>query len=332
MSKRILTGVKPTGAPHIGNYFGTFRPALARADEYDEAYWFIANYHALNQIQDAAELENNTLSIAATWLACGLNPESAQLYAQSDIPEVFELETMLNSFTPKGWMNKAHAYKAANDINEAEGRPSDDGISMGLYTYPILMAADILVFDANVVPVGKDQIQHVEIARDIAQKINHHYEDDLFVLPEHRVEDSVGTIVGIDGRKMSKSYNNIIPLFADRDERQNAINKIVTDSSAPDEEKQVEGTPLFTLFQLVSTPEEATALKTDLEQGKLGWGDAKQQLGDAMDKFFGEMTTEYNRLMANPDEIRSVLQAGANRVRPSAQEHLQRLRSAMGVI
>ena len=329
---RILTGVKPTGIPHIGNYFGTFEPALRRAGEYDEAFWFIANYHALNQIQDAEQLEHNTLSIAATWLACGLDPNEAFLYAQSDIPEVFELETMLNSFTPKGWMNKAHAYKAAADKNTEANKPTDDGVSMGLYTYPILMAADILIFDANVIPVGKDQVQHVEIARDIAQKINQHAGQDLFVLPEHRIEENVGTIVGVDGRKMSKSYNNVIPLFSTAEDRQNAINKIVTDSTAPEDPKEAEGTPLLTLFSLVATPEETEAFKSELEAGGLGWGDAKKRLGEKMDSYFSSMSAEYFRLMDNPDEVRAILRDGAEKVRPLAHEHIAKLRSAMGVI
>ncbi len=332
MSKRILTGVKPTGTPHLGNYFGTFEPALRRAAEYDDAFWFIANYHALNQIQDADVLEQNTLSIAATWLACGLDPNSANLYAQSDIPEVFELETILNSFTPKGWMNKAHAYKAAADKNTEAGKPTDEGVSMGLYTYPVLMAADILIFGANVVPVGKDQVQHVEIARDIAQKINSQYESELFVLPEHRIEEEVGTIVGIDGRKMSKSYNNVIELFASAEDRQKSINKIVTDSSAPEDKKEVAGTPLLAIFQLVSTPEEATAFQTELEQGQIGWGDAKKSLGEKMDERFGAMTSMYNDYMSRPDDLRALLRQGADKVRPIAQETIANLRKTMGII
>ena len=332
MSKTILTGVKPTGITHIGNYFGALEPALRRAAEYDQSFWFIANYHALNQIQDRELLEHNTLSIAATWLACGLDPSTANLYVQSDIPEIFELETILNSFTPKGWMNKAHAYKAASDSNDAAGRPSDEGVSMGLYTYPILMAADILIFDAEVVPVGKDQVQHVEIARDIAQRVNHQFDQDLFVLPQYKIEEEVGTILGVDGRKMSKSYDNVIPLFATAEDRQAAINKIVTDSSAPQENKTVEGTTLFSLFELVSSEDAATTLKADLENGRMGWGDAKKQLGDNMQKYFSDMTDRYNTLMSNPDEIKNILSNGAEKVRPIAQSHLKKLRQTMGII
>lgn len=333
MSKqRILTGVKPTGTPHVGNYFGTLEPAIRRAKEYEESFLFIANYHALNQIQDSAELERLTLSIAATWMACGLDTDHTFMYAQSDIPEVFELETILNSFTPKGWMNKAHAYKAAADKNNEEGKPADDGVSMGLYTYPVLMAADILIFQAQTIPVGKDQVQHVEIARDIAQRINSQYGQDLFVLPEHQIEEQVGTIPGIDGRKMSKSYNNIIELFSDAEARQNSVNKIVTDSSMPEDNKEVDGTPLFELFKLVSTPEQASDLKTELEQGKIGWGDAKKLLAQNMDAKFSDMTAEYNRLISNPDEIRQKLGDGADKVRPLAQENLQNLRKVMGII
>lgn len=332
MSTRILTGVKPTGTPHLGNYFGTFEPALRRAAEYDDAFWFIANYHALNQIQDRDTLEHNTLSIAATWLACGLDPNTANLYAQSDVPEVFELETMLTSFTPKGWMNKAHAYKAAADKNEADSNHADDGVSMGLYTYPILMAADILIFNANVIPVGKDQVQHVEIARDIAQRINSHYSAELLVLPEYRIEDNVGTIVGTDGRKMSKSYDNVIPVFATLEERQKAINQIVTDSSAPEDKKEVEGTTIFSLYQLVASDDEAQDFKTRLEAGGMGWGDAKKELGEKMNAYFGDMTNTYNDYMSRPDDLRGLLRDGASKVRPIAQETIANLRKAMGII
>lgn len=332
MSTRILTGVKPTGIPHLGNYFGTFEPALRRASEYDDAFWFIANYHALNQIQDAAQLEHNTLSIAATWLACGLDPNTANLYTQSDVPEVFELDTLLTSFTPKGWMNKAHAYKAAADKNNESQKPTDDGISMGLYTYPVLMAADILLFDANIIPVGKDQVQHVEIARDIAQKINTHYGAELFVLPEHRIEEEVGTIVGTDGRKMSKSYENVIPIFASPEDRQKAINKIVTDSSEPTDTKEVVGTALHSLLQLVANEDAVAKITEALETGNMGWGDAKKLLGEHMHSYFGSMSDEYFRLMDNPDEVRAILREGAEKVRPIATEHVAKLRSALGIL
>lgn len=333
MSTRILTGIKPTGTPHLGNYFGTFQPALARAQDYDEAFWFIANYHALNQIQNSEELTQNTLSIAATWIACGFTPNTvSHLYAQSDIPEIFELTQVLNSFTPKGWMNKAHAYKAAADQNAANQKPVDDGISMGLYTYPVLMAADILAFDANTVPVGKDQVQHVEIARDIAQKINAQYSQQLFVLPEHRVEADVGTIPGIDGRKMSKSYNNVIPLFASADERQKAINLIVTDSTKPAEPKQVEGTALFNLYKLVANAKQTDDFERRMANGGVGWGDAKNELGELMESYFGSMSAEYFRLMDNPDEVRATLRDGAEKVRPIAQETLARVRATVGIL
>ena len=333
MSKRILTGIKPTGTIHIGNYFGTFEPALRTSDEYDEAFWFVANYHALNQIQDSEVLGHNTLSTAAAWLAFGLKTDDNNfLYTQSDIPEIFEITTILTSFTPKGWMNKAHAYKAAADANNEAGNPVDDGVSMGLYTYPILMAADILAPSANVVPVGKDQVQHVELARDMAQRINSHYGKDVFTLPEHRVEEHVGTIIGTDGRKMSKSYDNVIPVFATPEDRQKTINQIVTDSSAPEDNKEFTGTTLHSLFELVSDEEQLAEVTAKLEGGQMGWGDAKKLLGEYMESYFGSMSAEYFRLMDNPDEIRAILREGAEKVRPIATENLANLRESMGII
>lgn len=331
MTKRFLSGIKPTGTPHLGNYFGMIEPALSMVGDYDESFLFVANVHALNQVQDKARLEELTLSITATYLACGLDPEKTHVYLQSDIHEDQVLSTLLSGFTPKGWMNKAHAYKAASDKNTADGKPVDDGVSMGLYTYPILMAADILLFDANVVPVGKDQIQHVEIARDIAIRVNSQYGQAVLVPPEVRVKEDFELVVGLDGRKMSKSYGNIIPLFASPDERLEVVKKIVTDSSAPDAKKQVAGTPLYEIFNLVADDADAAVFKAALEDGQMGWGEAKAELAQQLDKRFGSMTTEYNRLMSNPQEIKSILADGAERVRPIAEEVLQRVKAAIGV-
>lgn len=327
-----MTGIKPTGSPHLGNYFGAIVPALKMAAEYDQANFFIANYHGLNQIQNSEKLKELTLSIAATWLACGLDPNTTNIYAQSDIPEIFELETILTSFTPKGWMNKAHAYKAISDANTTENNPIDDGVSMGLYTYPILMAADILIFNTNVVPVGKDQIQHVEIARDIALKINSHYDSEILTLPDYKIAKSVETVIGIDGRKMSKSYDNVIPIIADYDSRQKIINKIVTDSSAPDEPKTAEGSSIYELYKLIASDSESDDFKNRLENGKLGWGDAKQELGQKMNDYFADTNSKYNQLMENPEEIQKILETGAQKVRPIAKATLNRVRDMIGII
>ena len=330
MTKRFLSGVKPTGTPHLGNYFGMIEPALSMVGDYDESFLFIANVHALNQVQDATRLEDFTLSITATYLACGLDPNKTHIYLQSDIPEDQVLATILQSFTPKGWMNKAHAYKAATDKNSADNKPVDDGVSMGLYTYPILMAADILLFDANVVPVGKDQIQHVEIARDIANRVNSQYGTNVLTPPEVLVKEDVQTITGLDGRKMSKSYDNIIPLFATPSERREAVNKIVTDSSPPDAKKRVEGTPLFELYSLVADQPATTTFKSELETGNMGWGDAKAQLAEQLDERFGTMTEAYNKLMANPNEVKAILANGAKQARPIAESVLARVKHAIG--
>src|SRR5262245_29224158 len=231
MTKSVLTGIKPTGFPHLGNYVGAIRPALRRAEHLDDAFFFIADYHALNQVQDPLLFNEYSYVVAATWLACGLDPERICFYRQSDIPEVFELTTILAAFTPKGWMNKSHAYKALVADNTEAGRDPDADVNMGLFTYPVLMAADILALGANLVPVGKDQVQHVEIARDIAIRVNNHCDEPVLVVPEYELEAAAEWIPGLDGRKMSKSYENIIPLFATEPEWRKLIMSIKTDSS-----------------------------------------------------------------------------------------------------
>ncbi len=328
--KTLLTGIKPTGTPHVGNFLGAIQPAIDMVHSYDHSFLFIADYHALNTVQDGARLHDLTMSIAATWLACGLDPSKTILYRQSAVPEVFELDTIINAITPKGWMNKAHAYKAALDVNAAEGRDRDDGVSMGLYTYPILMAADILLYSANVIPVGKDQQQHVEIARDIAQRFNHTFGTDVLTLPEALIQKELEAVPGIDGRKMSKSYDNIIPLFATADEWKKVINRIPTDSSSVEESKNPDESILFSVYKVIATAEQTDELKARLIAGGIGWGEVKQLLLDALEARFGQYRNRYNELMANPAEIERILSEGAAKAKIVAAAKIAEVRQAIG--
>lgn len=328
--KTLLTGIKPTGIPHVGNFLGAIKPAIQMANEYEQSFLFIADYHALNTVQDGAQLRDLTHSIAATWLACGLDPSRTILYRQSAVPEVFELETILNAVTPKGWMNKAHAYKAMVDINTAEGRDRDEGVSMGLYTYPILMTADILLYSAHVVPVGKDQQQHVEIARDIAQRFNHTFQSDTLVLPEVFIQEEVEAVPGVDGRKMSKSYNNVIPLFASQDDWRKVINQIPTDSSTIDEPKDISNLVIFDIFKSLAPADKTAELEAQLTAGGIGWGEVKARLLEVLENQFGQYRDRYNELMANPDEIERILAEGAEKAQAVARQKLGEVRRIIG--
>ncbi len=326
-----LTGIKPTGTPHLGNWLGAIRPGLALAERPDtRAVYFIADYHALNQVSDPVALRQMTYEVAATWLAFGLDPERTLIYRQSDVPEIFELNWILACVTSKGWMNKAHAYKAAVDRNQESGETdSDAGINMGLYGYPVLMAADILLFDSDLVPVGKDQVQHVELARDMAQRLNHLY-GDVLTLPQAFVTEQVQLIPGLDGRKMSKSYDNVIPLFASAKQLRKIIGRIVTDSTPPEAPKDPESSHIFQIYRAVATPEQTESLAARYATG-IGWGDAKQVLFDVLDAALDPARTRYEALMANPAELDAVLATGAARARIVAAQTLSRVRAAIGI-
>lgn len=328
--KTLLTGIKPTGTPHVGNFLGAIHPAIQRVHDFEHSFLFIADYHALNTVQDGARLHDLTLSIAATWLACGLDPSKTILYRQSAVPEVFELDTILNAITPKGWMNKSHAYKAAVDQNDAAGRDRDDGVSMGLYTYPILMAADILLYSADVVPVGKDQQQHVEIARDIAQRFNHTFNTSALTLPAAFIQEELEAVPGVDGRKMSKSYDNVIPLFASNDEWKKVINRIPTDSSAVEEPKDLSNCVIFDIFKSLAPAEQTAQLQARLEAGGIGWGEVKAQLLEVLEMQFGEYRDKYTQLMANPAEIERILFEGAEKASLVAKAKLSEVRTVIG--
>ena len=332
MSKtRVLTGITTSGTPHLGNYAGAIRPAIAASRAPNvESYYFLADYHALIKVQEPARVQRSTLEIAATWLACGLDVEKNWFYRQSDIPEIPELTWFLTCVAGKGLLNRAHAYKAAVDRNRAEGEDDDAGVSAGLFMYPVLMAADILIFNAHKVPVGRDQVQHIEMARDFGQRFNHLY-GEHFVLPEAVIEEQVATLPGLDGRKMSKSYDNTIPLFAPRNEMKKLIAGILTDSRAPGEPKDTEGSALFQLYQAFSTPAETAAFAQAFADG-IGWGDAKQQLFERIDAEIAPMREKYEALMAKPAEIEAILRDGAARLRAThAASTLQRLREAVGL-
>lgn len=329
--KRILTGITTTGTPHLGNYVGAIRPAIAASKTADyESYFFLADYHALIKCQEPELIRQSTLEIAATWLALGLDPNQVFFYRQSDIPEVAELTWLLSCVTAKGLLNRAHAYKAATDANDAQKADADAGITAGLYLYPVLMAADILLFNAHEVPVGKDQIQHIEMARDIAQRFNHIYQGDYFVLPEAKTEASVAVLPGLDGRKMSKSYHNTIPLWLSEKELRKAINAIVTNSLEPGQPKDPDESHLFLIYQAFASAEQSRTMAYAL-RGGLGWGEAKAQLFHMINEGLGAAHERYHAFMAKPDAVENILRVGKNKAQPKARQLLARLRDAVGL-
>jgi len=332
MQTRVLTGITTTGTPHLGNYVGAIRPAIeaSRRSEVD-AFFFMADYHALIKSDDAARIERSRLEIAATWLAAGLDPQRVTFYRQSDIPEIPELTWFLTCIASKGMLNRAHAYKAAVDKNTAVGEDPDAGVTAGLYMYPVLMAADILAFDAHQVPVGRDQIQHIEMARDLAQRFNHLHGGDFFVLPEVLIEEQVATLPGLDGRKMSKSYDNTIPLFAGGAKHlRETIMRIVTDSRAPGEPKDPDNSALFTLFRAFASEVESTAFRQALLDG-IGWGEAKQVLYERIEADVAPMRERYEALIADPGAIEEILQEGARKARAIATPKVAALREVLGL-
>ncbi|SFN00924.1 tryptophan--tRNA ligase [Dokdonella immobilis] len=338
---RTLTGITTTGTPHLGNYVGAIRPAIEASRRDDvESFYFLADYHALIKCEDPARIAQSRLEIAATWLALGLDTDRAFFYRQSDIPEIPELTWLLTCVTAKGLLNRAHAYKAAVDRNVADNEDGDAGVTAGLFMYPVLMAADILIFNAHRVPVGRDQVQHIEMARDIGQRFNHLYggafravtgsKDDPFVLPEAVTDDNVATLPGLDGRKMSKSYNNTIPLWLPAKQMKKAILGIVTDSRAPGEAKDPEGSNVFALYQAFATEDETWSMREAFADG-IGWGDAKQKLFERIDCELAESRERYNDLMARPHDIETILRDGARKARERSVPLLRALREAVGL-
>lgn len=333
MNTRILTGITTTGTPHLGNYAGAIRPAIVASRAADaDSFYFLADYHALIKCDDPARIQRSRLEIAATWLALGLDVDKATFYRQSDIPEIPELCWLLTCVAGKGLLNRAHAYKASVDKNVDAGEDPDAGVTMGLFSYPVLMAADILMFNAQKVPVGRDQIQHVEMARDIGQRFNHLFGkgQDLFVLPEAVIEEEVATLPGLDGRKMSKSYDNTIPLFGTSKQLKEAIARIVTDSRLPGEPKDVDGSHLFTLYQAFASSTQQAEFRAELEAG-LAWGEAKNRLYQLLEGELGEARERYNALIARPADLEDILLAGAAKARRIATPFLGELREAVGL-
>ena len=333
MTTRILTGITTTGTPHLGNYAGAIRPAIVASRQSDaDSFYFLADYHALIKCDDPLRIQRSRLEIAATWLAAGLDVDRVTFYRQSDIPEIPELTWLLTCVAGKGLLNRAHAYKASVDKNVEAGEDPDAGITMGLFSYPVLMAADILMFNAHQVPVGRDQIQHVEMARDIGQRFNHLFGNgkEFFVMPEALIEESVATLPGLDGRKMSKSYDNTVPLFTSAKDMKEAISRIVTDSRLPGEAKDPDTSHLFTLYQAFASKEQGDEFRADLLQG-LGWGDAKQRLFQLLDAELGEAREHYHRLIERPADLEDILQAGAEKARRVATPFLGELREAVGL-
>ena len=331
MSKRrVLTGITTTGTPHLGNYVGAIRPAVEASTLDDvDAYLFLADYHALIKCQDPDMVAASSRQIAATWLASGLDPDKAHFYRQSDIPEITELSWILTCNAAKGLMNRAHAYKAMVQQNEEAGEDPDFAVTMGLFSYPVLMAADILIFNAHDVPVGRDQIQHVEMARDIAQRFNHNFRP-VFTLPQAVVDDNVAVLQGLDGRKMSKSYGNTIPLFDTPKKLQKAINKIKTNLLEPGEPKDPDDSTVFQVWAAFADESQRLQMRDAFEHG-IAWGEAKKQLFELIDEKLREPRENYQRLMAAPEQLEEILQAGAERVRPQGVELLAEVRDAVGL-
>lgn len=328
--QRILTGITTTGTPHLGNYVGAIRPAIAASrDESSESFFFLADYHALIKCQDPQLIRQSSREIAATWLALGLDTDKALFYRQSDIPEITELTWVLCCNAAKGLMNRAHAYKAAVQSNEEAGADPDFAITMGLFSYPILMAADILMFSAQKIPVGRDQIQHVEMARDIAQRFNHNFTE-VFTLPEALVIDGTAVLQGLDGRKMSKSYKNTIPLFLDEKPLLKLINKIKTNLLEPGEPKQPDDSTVFQLWAAFASAEETARMRREFEAG-IAWGEAKKQLFELINSELAGARDQYKRLMNDPAYIESVLLRGAERARQHSSIMMRKVRAAVGI-
>lgn len=326
-----LTGITTTGTPHIGNYVGAIRPCIAASqDATKKNYYFLADYHALAKNDDPNKISQSTLEIAAAWLALGIDTDNAVFYRQSDIPEIPELTWILTSMTAKGLMNRAHSYKAVVQANvEGGNKDPDKGITMALFSYPILMAADILLFKATKVPVGRDQKQHVEMARDIAQRFNHHF-GDVLVLPQPVIDDNTAVLAGLDGRKMSKTYGNTIPLFAPEKQFRKLIMKIKTNSIEPGEPKDTQGSTLFDIYKAFATPEETAEVEKLYAEG-IAWGEMKQKLFEYMNDHIKPARQEYERLIADPGIVEAELLKGAERAREVAAPYLDQIRDAVGI-
>lgn len=327
---RVLTGITTTGSPHLGNYVGAIKPAIKASQASDvDSFLFLADYHAMIKSHEPEKIHQSSMEIAATWLALGLDPEQVTFYRQSDVPEIMELSWILTCWTAKGLMNRAHAYKASVQANEANNDDADLGITMGLFSYPVLMAADILMFNGQQIPVGRDQIQHVEMARDIAQRFNHHY-GSHFALPEAVIDDNVAVLQGLDGRKMSKSYNNTIPLFETEKKLKKSINKIKTNLLEPGEPKDADDSTVFQIWQAFASAEQSADMRQQFADG-IAWGEAKQCLFELINQELAQPRERYAELIANPAAMEAILAAGADKARAVTVPKLAEIRSAIGI-
>ncbi|NVN57238.1 tryptophan--tRNA ligase [bacterium Scap17] len=329
---RVLTGITTTGTPHLGNYVGAIKPAIeASQDPTVQSFYFLADFHALIKCQDPKRVQESRREIAATWLALGLDTDNAIFYRQSDVPEIPELMWLLNCVCAKGLMNRAHAYKGAVAENEEAGiEDLDRGISMGLFSYPVLMAADILMFNAHKVPVGRDQIQHIEMARDMAGRFNHLFKGNYFTMPEAVTDEKSQLLLGLDGRKMSKSYNNTIPLFGTEKQLLKSVRKIKTNSLEPGEPKDPDTCSLFQIYSAFATEAEVAAMREQYAAG-IGWGDAKNQLFEYLNDHLKAPRERYVELMEDPAHVEAILKRGAERAREEAAPMMERLRRAVGL-
>ena len=326
MKKRILTGITTTGIPHIGNYIGAIRPAIELAQGSDESFFFLADYHSIIKNQNVDEIKNSVENVALAWLSCGLDPSNTNFYRQSDVPEILELSWILNCVTSKGLMNRAHAYKSETSKNTSD---PDKGITMGLFSYPILMAADILMFDSTHVPVGSDQIQHLEMTRDIAARFNHLFKP-LLTLPEPIIQKKEEVVLGTDGKKMSKSYGNVIPLLENEKVLKKSIMKIVTNSLEPGEPKDSQNCTVFDLYKYFATESEINTFQKSYDNG-ISWGEAKEILFDSINKELQPIRTKYEELSENKDHINDLLSDGAKKTRIIAKEKILQIREAVGL-
>ena len=330
-NQRVLTGITTSGTPHLGNLVGAIIPAIqASKKENTSSFLFLADYHSLIKNTDSDLTHGSSFEIAACWLACGLDPKEVIFYRQSDIPHIFELAWILGCLTSKGLLNRAHAYKAAITINEENGiQDLDKGITMGLFNYPILMAADILMFSADLVPVGNDQKQHIEMARDIALKFNHHY-GDLLTLPDAQISELTGVLPGIDGQKMSKSYKNTIPIFSEEDVLKKTIMKIKTNSQEPGEPKDIKDCNIFNIFKSISSESDIKDLQKKYEEG-IGWGDAKGILFENLRDYLSPFKTEYQKIIKDKDHVESILQQGKAEALELSTPLIKDIRKAIGI-
>lgn len=330
MRKRVVTGIQPSGEPHLGNFLGMIRPALSLAEKH-EAFYFIADYHALTTVRDRKQLNDLTLKVAATMLSLGLDPERSTFYCQSDVPEVFELNFILACMTPKGLLNRGHAYKSAADANRAAGRPEDFEINAGTFNYPVLMAADILLLNADFVPVGSDNRQHLEIARDIAGRLNRSYGTTIKP-PQELINEEVGNITGLDGRHMSKSYGNGIPVFAEPKELERLVMRIVTDSKRPEEPKNPDTCNVFSLYKHFGSEPDVREMRRRYMKGGIAYSEVKSELVGLLRTAFDEPRRRYLELLAKPADIREILRTGARIVRPEAERRLKEIKEAVGMV